>query len=280
MNFLIQILTWLNVPMNTIGGFLSGFLSSVPGWVSNTIIAAVAGPILLLVFKYTSNQSAIGRAKNTFKANMLALKLYKDSFGVTMLSLGRVLKAAFLRLGLAMQPLAVIIIPVSLLLAQMGLWYQFRPFVPGEETIITMKLNNSTDSSLPEVTIEPTETIEITTGPIRTPPKGQIVWKVKAGEQGSHKVIFNVDNQKIEKQFDIGAGLMRISPMRPGRQFGNIILYPAEKPFTADSVVQSISIDYPGRVSKISGAGWWMIYFFVVSMLVALIFIPVFKVKI
>jgi hypothetical protein len=235
----------------------------------------------MLIFKYTSNQGAIGSARNSIKANMLALKLYKDSLAVTMQSQVRVFIGAIVLVFHSLRPTLVMIVPVALLLAQMGLWYQFRPFVPGEETIITMKLNNPSESSLPEVTIEPTDAIEeITVGPIRTPPKRQIVWKVKAGEPGNGKIVFNVDNQKIEKQFDIGTGLMRTSPMRPGRQFGNIFLYPAEVPFAPDSVVQSISIDYPDRVSKISGADWWMIYFFVISMLVAVIFIPVFKVKI
>jgi len=37
----------------------------------------------------------------------------------------------------------VMIVPISLLLAQMGLWYQSRPLSPGEETVVTVKLNDN-----------------------------------------------------------------------------------------------------------------------------------------
>ncbi len=280
MNFLIQIITWVNVPMNAVSGLFSGFMATLPGWLSNTIIAVVAGPILMLIFKYTSNQDAIGRARDSIKANMLALKLYKDSLAVTILSQGRVFIAAMLLFVHSLRPMLVMIVPVALLLAQMGLWYELRPLEPGEKTIITMKLNGSPTSPLPDVTIEPTDALEVTIGPIRTPPRRQIVWEVKAGSPGKHNIVFNVAQRRIQKQLDIGTGFMRISPKRPGSSFTDIFLYPSEKPFTPGSTVQSITIEYPGRVSLTSGATWWMIYFFVVSMVVALIFKPVFKVKI
>jgi len=57
-------------------------------------------------------------------------------------------------------------------------------------------------------------------------------------------------------------------------------MYPDEKPFPADSPVKSISLDYPDRKSFTSGTDWWIAYFFVMSLIVALIFKPMLKVKI
>jgi hypothetical protein len=73
---------------------------------------------------------------------------------------------------------------------------------------------------------------------------------------------------------------MRASTQRPGGHWIDILLNPAEKPFRPDSAVQSIGIDYPERLSWTSGTNWWLIYFFIASMVFALFFNPFLKVKI
>ena len=145
MEFLAKLLMWINVPVNIVGRFLLGLIGILPGWLSNTIISAIAGVLLLILFKYTSNQKAIGRARNSINANMLALKLFKDSISVTLKSQAGIFKGAFLLFFHALRPMVIMIIPVSLLLVQMGVWYQNRPLLPNEETYITMSLNDSVD---------------------------------------------------------------------------------------------------------------------------------------
>ncbi|MHC4457164.1 MAG: hypothetical protein ACYS0I_08740 [Planctomycetota bacterium] len=280
MDFLAQIVTWINVPINAAAKVLFIPVKFVPGWLSNTIIAAVTGVILLIIFKYTSNQSAIGRIRDDIKANMLALKLFKDSMVVTLQAQGRVFRGAFLLFIYAIRPMLVMIVPVSLLLAQLGLWYQSRPLLPGEETVVTMKLNDNIETPWPIVSLEPISTVEVTMDPVRAFSKHEIYWKIKANESGYQHIVFNIDQQQIEKELAVGDGFMRVSIQRPGWHASDILLHPWERPFGPDSAVQSISIDYPNRLSKTSGTGWWLIYFFIASMVFAFIFKPFLKVKI
>lgn len=279
-DFLAYIITWINVPVNALGKFLLAPVGLMPGWLSNTIISAAAGIVLLAIFKYTSNQRAIGRVRDDIKADMLALKLFKDSIKVTLQCEGRVFKGAGLLLLYSIRPMLVMIIPVSLLLSQMGLWYQFRPLLPGEETVVTMKLNDNIASPWPDISIEPLSAVEVTTGPVRLLSKQEICWKIRAREMGYHHIVFQVDEQQIEKELAIGNGFMRLSAKRPGWHWADILLHPSERPFGPDSVVCSISIDYPERPSRTSGTGWWLIYFFVASLVFALIFKPFLKVRI
>jgi hypothetical protein len=51
-------------------------------------------------------------------------------------------------------------------------------------------------------------------------------------------------------------------------------MHPAEEPFAPDSIVQSVTIDYPDRLSRTSGTDWWLIYFFIASMVFAFISKP------
>ena len=124
MNFLIKIITALNTAMNAIGENMLAPLMTMSGWLSNAIVSVIAGILLMLLFKYTSNQSAIGRVRDSIKAHMLVLKLFKDSIAVTLQAQGTIFKGAFLLIFYALRPMLVMILPVSLLLAQLSLFYQ------------------------------------------------------------------------------------------------------------------------------------------------------------
>lgn len=279
MSFLALIITWLNVLMNAAGRFLLCWLPFVPGWLSNTIISAVVGVILLIVFKYISNQTAIGKVKDSIKANMLALKLFKDSMSVTFQSQGKVFKGAGMLLFYSLKPMLIMIVPVCFILAQMGLWYQNRPLMPGEEALVMMQLSQI-EGDLPDVIINCNSAAIVETGPVRIFSKKQIYWKIRAIEKGNHIIAFNIGDEQFEKQLAIGDGFMRVSSMRPGWNWSDILWHPAEKPLTPDSAVASVSIDYPERGKKIAGIDPWLIYFFIASMVFALLLKPILKVKI
>lgn len=275
-----QIISWINVLTNIFGKFFLAPIAVLPGYLSNTIISAVTGMFLLVIFKYTSNQRAIGRIRDDIKANILALKLFKDSMSVALSAEARIFKGALLLLVHAIPPMLVMIYPISLLLAQMSLWYQSRPLLPGEVAVMTVKLNDNVKENWPNVNIEPTSVAEVTIGPVRILSKREICWEIKALENGNHYITIHVDRHQIEKELAIGDGFMRVSSTRPAWNWANILMHPAEEPFAPDSIVQSVTIDYPKRLSKTSGADWWLIYFFIASMVFALILRPFVKVRI
>jgi hypothetical protein len=280
MNFLAQSITWINVPVNALAGFLLAPIGILPGWLSNTIISGITGPVLLIIFKYTSNQQAIGRVRDTIKAEMLSLKLFKDNIYVILKAQGRVLTGSLILLFHSIRPMLVMIVPVSLLLGQMGLWYQHRPLTPGQETIVSMKLKGNSDASWPKVTLEPSPAVEIMIDQVRVFSTREMYWKIKAQENGYHVMVFKVDGEQIEKELAIGNGIMKVSAQRPGWRFADILLHPLERPFGPDSVVQSIRINYPDRISLTSGTDWWVAYFFLASLVFALVFKPFLKVRI
>jgi hypothetical protein len=162
----------------------------------------------------------------------------------------------------------------------MGMWYQARPLRPSDEPVmVKLKLNNNLDT-FPQVTLESLPAARAMIGPVRAFSKKEIYWKIKPIEEGNYNLIFHVGDRRYEKQLAIGEGFMRVSPKRPGPDFSDILLYPLEKPFASDSVVYSISIDYPVRDSRISGTDWWIVYFFIASMIFAFLFKPLLKVRI
>jgi hypothetical protein len=271
-----NVLTWtalyLSAGASVIGRWPLAPIGSVPGWLSATVAGIASGIALLAVFKYTSNQAAIKRARDDINAQLLALKLFKDSAWVSLKAQGRILRGAGALFALAIVPILVMALPVTLLLAQLGLWYQARPLHVGEDAVIVLKLAGAPGAYLPAVDLRPTAGVEVTVGPVRVPSRREVCWNVRPSATGSYTLEFQLGDQVSTKQIAVGEGFMRVSQERPGWDWPSILLNPWERPFPAESPVQSIQIDYPPRSSWISGTDHWVIYWFAVSMVAALCF--------
>ena len=280
MDVLAQLVVWLNGLANALGRLLLAPVGVSPGWLSATVIAVVTGVLLLLVFKYTSNQRAIKRVRNDINANLLALKLFKDSAALAVASQGRILWGAVRLLVLALVPMAIMSVPVLLILGQLSLWYQQRPLAIGEDAVVTVKLNGAAADPLPEVSLRPTDAVEITVGPVRVSSKREVCWNVRACQPGYHRLAFRVGDLAIDKELAVGDGYMRVSARRPQRDWEAVLRYPEEQPFGPDSPVRSIDIDYPAHSSWVSGTDWWLIYWFVASMVAGFCFRRVLSVNV
>ena len=277
-DFCTQLVVWLNVLANALGRLLLAPVGMLPGWLSATLVAAVTGVLLLIAFKYTSNQRAIKRVKDDINANLLALKLFKESVPVTLRAQGSILRAALRLMLLAIIPMLVMVVPVLLVLGQLSLWYQARPLRVDEDAVVTLKLLPG-EAARPEVHLEPTDAAEVLVGPVHVPSKHEVCWKVKARRPGDHHLVFHVGDETGDKGLVVGDRFMQVSSLRPDWSFSDVLMYPAEKPFDRDSAIQSIAIDYQTRSSWTSGADTWVIYWFAVSMVFGFAFRRVFHVN-
>jgi hypothetical protein len=272
MGILAWIAVWLDVVANVLGRWLLAPIAVLPGWLSATAVAIVTGMLLLAVFKYTSNQRAIHRVRNDIDANLLALKLFKDSARVALRAQGRILLGAGRLFVLAIVPMLVMALPVTLLVAQLALWYEARPLRVGEDSVITLALGGDAGAPWPAVSLQPTDAVEVAVGPVRVRSQREVCWSIKARQPGSHRLLFQVGDQTIAKDLAIGDGFMRVSAERPGWDVSSILMNPWEDPFRPGDLVQSITIAYPERASWTSGTFYWLIYWFVVSFVAAFCF--------
>lgn len=277
-DFCTRLVIWLNALANALGKPLLAPVGMLPGWLSATLAAGVTGVLLLIAFKYTSNQRAIKRVKDDINANLLALKLFKENVSITLRAQGSILRSALRLMGLAIVPMLVMFVPVLLILGQLSLWYQSRPLQVDEDAVVTLRLHSG-DVARPDVGLEPTDAVEVLVGPVFVPSERQVCWKIKARQQGDHRLMFHVGNETGEKELGVGDRFMRVSSLRPDWSLSDVVMYPAEKPFHRDSAIQSIAIDYPTRSSWTSGADTWVIYWFAVSMVFGFAFRRVFNVN-
>lgn len=279
-SILYYLIRRINVAMNEVADVILSPIGWLPESLSITLISLMIGILFLVIYKYTSNQQAIIRTRNCIKANMLALRLFPNDLSIVIRTHGRIIRGALGLLFHSLRPMTIMILPISLILIQLSAWYQARPLKPGEKAIVTVILNNDSGMTIPSTKMKSNMGIEVNVGPVRIPSRNEIRWKIQAIESCRSQITFTIGNQTIEKELVIGEGLIPISPVRPSRKWDQILIYPREKPLSNDSVVKAICIDYPKRNSKISGTDWWFIYLFCTSLVFAMIFKPVFKVRI
>jgi hypothetical protein len=272
MDALAQLVAWLNAGAGALAGPLLAPIAWLPGWLSLTLVAVVTGVLLLVVFKYTSNQRAIKRVRDDIKAHLLALKLFKDNVAVTFRAQGGLLAGAGRLFLLAIVPMLVMAVPVTLLLSQLSLWYQARPLRVNEEAVLTLKLNGADDDPWPDVSLETSDAVAVTVGPVRVRSQRELCWEFKGLKPGRHVLVLYVDGRRIEKELAVGDDFMRVSAKRPGWDAGEALRHPGEPPFGPDSPVRSIEVEYPDRPSGLPCGVWWVIYWFVVSLVAAAVF--------
>jgi len=277
---LTPVVVALNAVANALGRWLLAPVAALPGWLSATIVGAVTGVLLLLMFKYTSRQKSIKKVRDDIKANLLALKLFKESAVVALKAQGGILIGAFWLFVFALVPMIVMMVPVLLFLGQLALWYQKQPLHVGEEAVVTLKINGDKDAAWPKIALEPTNALDVDIGPVKVVSEREVCWNIKAKEKGLHHLVFQVGDEKVDKELAVGDGFMRVSEQRPGWAWFDVLTNPWEKPFSSDSQIESIKIVYPERSSWVDGTDTWVIYWFIVSFVAAILFRKVFNVNV
>ena len=269
-SFLVEIISRINAGLTTVSGWLIRPLMHLPGWLSCAVISGLTALLILIIYKYTSNQTAIKKIRNRIKANLLAMKLYKDSLPVTLNAQWQLFKAGVALLLNSLIPLAVMMIPMVMILAQLQSWYGYLPLNPGENAVVTVQLDS--DESLDSVKIASISGAHIVTGPVRIQTLNQAAWTIQADEEGIGMITFEVNGQQFNKSLTIGKDqYVQVSPLRPGSQISNALLYPTEKPFKTDAAVQSVKISYPQRTWDAGITNSWLIDFFIMSCILALL---------
>ncbi len=277
----------LNPFCTAAGNAVYALLAPLPVWAGLLILSAISGVLMLIAFRYTSHQKAIGRARDDITANLLALKLYKDELRVTFRAQARLL-AALGRLQIHMLlPVLVLALPLMLVVAQIGLRHQWRPLRPGEWTILTVRLSESAATGtdrIEDAVLADSPGVAEAVGPV--PGGGALVWRIRAGEPGRHTLRIEIppsggaagNTLVVEKLLVVGEPFQPVSAERPGKNWTAQILHPFEPPLPPGPVT-AVQIAYGGFDSRIYGANWWLLTFFVVSLVFALLLKPVFRVR-
>jgi hypothetical protein len=264
-----------------VGAVLRPFRTLSP-WFGMAAVALLTALLMLEVYKLTSNQAAIRRAKDRIKAHLLEMRLYKDNMRVTLAAQGAIVKANLAYMAANLKPLAVMIVPLVLILAQLSLWYDRAPLRPGEETLVKARLEAAADPVSLDLTLEAPPGLEITSPAVRIPDEREVVWRVKAVSPGVGRFILRTGGLSIEKSVAVGGPRMaKVSALASRGSFWRRLLYPGEAPLPAGTAVRSVEVLYPAKSLTAFGFGVnWLVAYLVLSIVFGFALKGVFKVEI
>ncbi len=274
MDSFVSILAIINRWTGALFGAISGLLENTPGWISLTVLSALSGAGMALVFRYTVNRHAFRTVLDGIQAELLSVYLFRHDLGVTLRSEKCLIFGAFRLLYHSLLPLLLMGFPLSLLLAQMAAWYQARPFQPGSEPAIVQVKLPDTSQEIPAINLAEQTDIRVLNGPVSLVSRKEVYWEILALRKGLYRLTFLTGGRPMQKTLMAGDGYLPVSPLRPGPEPGDMILYPLEEPFPSGSPIRSIRIDYPSRDSYFSGTGWWLFSFLWISLVAAILVKP------
>jgi hypothetical protein len=250
-------------------------------------VSLVVGLVMVVLFGYTSDQKAIGIAKDQLKAHLLAVRLYRDQIPVVMGSYGKILRGTGRYLKLAFMPLLYVIIPITLLMVQIDRYLGQTPIAVNSPFLLTVKLagndvlKDGLNHVLNDVALDLPAEIAMTAPPVHISDGNEIVWRLTGAKDGKYEVKIDAGGQSVAKAVCIGSDLPRISTVRLRGRFWERLFSSAEPALPDNSPIESISINYPDRDIDIAGYGMnWIWMFFILSMVAGFIFKELLGIKI
>ena len=243
------------------------------------MFSLLAGILMLLIFRYTSDQKRIRETKNAIKAHLLELWIFRDDVRITLSAQGKLLLLNGRYLKLALKPMMVMVVPMALILISLEGWFGYRPLRPGEAVIVSMQVSDGV-LGLENASLYAGNGIKVETPPLRILMAKEVDWRIRADGAGTHKVTLDLSGYRLEKQVVIAQGLVRVSPSRFASTFWQTLLYPGEPPIPKEFGIERIDISYPTRFIKIFR--WeihWLVVFFVLSIVFAFAFKRAFRVE-
>ncbi len=273
----------MGIVNSAVGGFFDILFVPFRGldpWFGMIFVSLLTAFLMLWIYKLTSNQEGIRRAKNAIKAHLLELRLFKDDMRVSFRSQKKILRANLRYVGLNGKPLLVMIVPLILILAQLNLRFGYSPLRPGDPAVVKIRLAGTSNPLDLAVTVTPSEGLSVETPAVRIPDLSEIVWRIRADRPGPAALSFKADGLTVDKTVNVsGKPLSVVSPMRT-KGLLPALLYPGEKPLPGGPI-KAIEIAYDAEVMRFLGLNvHWVIAYLVLSIIFGFAFKGVFKVEI
>ncbi len=235
------------------------------------LLSFVVGLLMVVVFRYTSDQKAIRIAKDHLKAHLLAVRLFQDQLQVVLNSYWRILGSTGGYLRLAFKPLIYVIVPLTLLIVQLDRYLGFVPIESGQPFLVKARTANA--DVLDQTSLQLPHEMALTAPPVHVPARSEIIWRVVAEKDGRYDLGIKAGGQSYSKSVIVSQGIERISPVRLRGRWLERIFVSGEAALSANSLIQSVEVNYPARNISFAWLEWgWIWLFFVLSLVSGFLF--------
>ncbi len=224
------------------------------------LVSGIFGILALAVFKHISWQAGIKGAKGKIKGHMIAIRIYQNDLGIVFSSVIKILFRNFQYLGLNFGPLLPLLVPFTLIAAQLVVRYGFAPLpvvdseeelaamLPGQGTLIDVRMKRGRESEVGGLQLRLPPGLNQKSPIVRNISDGIALVEVVATAPVMGVIEFSIDGQVIGTKAVVAgsASARRMQPERVGG-FWSSWLWPAEDPFPEESPLERVRFTYPER---------------------------------
>lgn len=235
------------------------------------VLSVITGFVMIVLFGYLSDQKAVRVTKDQLRAQLLAVRLFQDQPQVVVRAYGRILTGTGRYLRVSFKPLAIVIIPLTLMLVHFDRYLGSLPFQPNQPILLKAQLAGSGDLDgvalrLPPGLSESAPAVHIAEG-------NEVDWRLVAAADGDYAVDVLANGQSVEKRVVVSGKLAHLSACRMRGHLWQRLLDCAEPALPANAAVRLLAVDYPSRDFDVGP--WttdWLVIYFVVSLAAAVAF--------
>ncbi len=257
--------TFINRIYSTVCEPWFAVLAGLPETLQLFLTALPVTTVALLSFRYCSDQEGIATAKERIKAYLLELWLYKDDLRVMLGAQGAVFGYSLRYLALALLPVAIMLIPLAPVIAQLESHYAYRSLQPGESIILTALVG-------PDIAADVAESATLSVPPelaVQTPAlflrdQGKLLWRIGASQPGEFSIGLELNGTQASQ---------RVLVEQPGRPLWPAIYRaddwhslgsPVEQALSPDSAIAQMTLDYPPARDNFGGlsSATWILFLF------------------
>jgi hypothetical protein len=247
---------------------LAPFAKLPPFW-GIFFLSLLTSLFVLVVYRAVSNPKKVKDTKNQIKANILAIRLYRDFWKTIVGSFFKSLYYTGKYFVLNLIPLFLVLPLMFLLFVQMDIRYGMRPFRAGES--IMVKAGFNVEPGAINVEIQSNPHFHSVMNPVFIDSLREVDWKLEAGANGSTAIAIKVDGATVSKNLVIGDNLPVLSNKKMAASSLEHFIYPVEKLLAPPSSLKFISIQYPARsISFLGFRTHWLVYYLALTMIMAL----------
>ena len=236
-------------------------------------IGALAGVLLLWLFKRVTPQRRLAAARRRASGLLLELGLWQDDLR-TMLRIQGELAAANLRYLAASLPSLLVLLPLfAVIVLQLDGRFGHRAPRPGETVLVAAALTGDAPAALLDslaLTAPPGAAVEA--GPVRDRDRRTAWWRLRVTRPLAAGAAVTVTvggagdaTRRWRKRLAAERPLAGLTPVRERAGWRSLLLHPAEPPLPAGAPLARIRAELPAAGGAWLGLPDWLWWFLLVS---------------
>ncbi|HEU4364969.1 MAG TPA: hypothetical protein VFT13_05830 [Candidatus Krumholzibacteria bacterium] len=226
------------------------------------VASAVAGAALALLFRATSDQARIRRARDVFKARVLEMRIYPDDFVLISRALLGALGSQATYLRVALKPILIVLIVALPVFFQMEARFAPAPVRAGGHTLVTVTLKEGLDPRSVPAALSGTGDVRVDPRAVRVPATREIVWRAEIAGTNQPALALTVFDRPYEFALGTARGTGVIGRSRAAHGFADPLIHPGLPVIPDDSPVAAVRIGYGDASYRFLGRqmGWLAVF--------------------